>query len=202
MKKVLPNNKTVNYTLDEDQILKNNSINVEYNIKRIKKERRYTLILVICFIVMFFVIGLSLFTNIDSLNMSVENVNSLTVKYDVDDKGVRNTISIYDDKESSYKFSITNNNNKYNRFYVYLRTDDDMIKLDNCSDKIIDYSLISYEINGNSGNVGDSLVDDKYIVLVDELAPHEEKSYELKIKLNGVGHYHSIIKVSEVQRVN
>ena len=29
MKKVLPNNKTINYTLDEDQIIKNNSINVD-----------------------------------------------------------------------------------------------------------------------------------------------------------------------------
>ena len=45
----------------------------------------------------------------------------------------------------------------------------------------------------------DSLVDDKYIILVDELTAHEQKSYELIIKLNGVGHYHSIIKVSEVK---
>lgn len=199
MKKVLPNNKTINYTLDEDQIIKNNSINVEYNIKRIKKERRYTIILVICFTVLFFIIGLSIFNNIDSLNMSVEHIDNLTIKYDVDDKGVKNTISIYDDKEYSYKFYITNNANSYNRIYIYLRTDDDLIKLDNCSDKIIDYSLIDYEINGKKGNIMDSLVDDKYIILVDELTAHEQKSYELKIKLNGVGHYHSIIKVSEVK---
>lgn len=199
MKKVLPNNKTINYTLDEDQILKNNSINVEYNIKRIKKERRYTIILVICFIVMFFVIGLSIFTDIDSLNMSVENVNNLTIRYEVDDKGVKNTISIYDDKEYSYELSILNNDNKYNRFYIYLKTDDDLIKLDNCSDKLVDYSLVNYEINGNSGNIKDTLIDDKYVVLVDELAPHEKKNYRLKIKLNGVGHYHSIIKVNEVR---
>ncbi|MBR2711452.1 MAG: hypothetical protein IKE89_03175 [Bacilli bacterium] len=199
MKKVLPNNKTINYTLDEDQIIKNNSINVEYNIKRIKKERRYTIILVICFTVLFFIIGLSIFNNIDSLNMSVEHIDNLTIKYDVDDKGVKNTISIYDDKEYSYNFYITNNANSYNRIYIYLRTDDDLIKLDNCSDKIIDYSLIDYEINGKKGNIMDSLVDDKYIILVDELTAHEQKSYELKIKLNGVGHYHSIIKVSEVK---
>ncbi len=199
MKKVLPNNKTVNYTLDEDQIIKNNSINVEYNIKRIKKERRYTIILVICFTVLFFIIGLSIFNNIDSLNMSVEHIDNLTIKYDVDDKGVKNTISIYDDKEYSYNFYITNNANSYNRIYIYLRTDDDLIKLDNCSDKIIDYSLIDYEINGKKGNIMDSLVDGKYIILVDELTAHEQKSYELKIKLNGVGHYHSIIKVSEVK---
>ena len=199
MKKVLPNNKTINYTLDEDQIIKNNSINVEYNIKRIKKERRYTIILVICFTVLFFIIGLSIFNNIDSLNMSVEHIDNLTIKYDVDDKGVKNTISIYDDKEYSYNFYITNNANSYNRIYIYLRTDDDLIKLDNCSDKIIDYSLIDYEINGKKGNIMDSLVDDKYIILVDELTAHEQKSYELKIKLNGAGHYHSIIKVSEVK---
>lgn len=199
MKKVLPNNKTINYTLDEDQIIKNNSINVEYNIKRIKKERRYTIILVICFTVLFFIIGLSIFNNIDSLNMSVEHIDNLTIKYDVDDKGVKNTISIYDDKEYSYNFYITNNANSYNRIYIYLRTDDDLIKLDNCSDKIIDYSLIDYEINGKKGNIMDSLVDDKYIILVDELTAHEQKSYELIIKLNGVGHYHSIIKVSEVK---
>jgi hypothetical protein len=199
MKKVLPNNKTINYTLDEDQIIKNNSINVEYNIKRIKKERRYTIILVICFTVLFFIIGLSIFNNIDSLNMSVEHIDNLTIKYDVDDKGVKNTISIYDDKEYLYNFYITNNANSYNRIYIYLRTDDDLIKLDNCSDKIIDYSLIDYEINGKKGNIMDSLVDDKYIILVDELTAHEQKSYELKIKLNGVGHYHSIIKVSEVK---
>ena len=199
MKKVLPNNKTINYTLDEDQIIKNNSINVEYNIKRIKKERRYTIILVICFTVLFFIIGLSIFNNIDSLNMSVEHIDNLTIKYDVDDKGDKNTISLYDDKEYSYNFYITNNANSYNRIYIYLRTDDDLIKLDNCSDKIIDYSLIDYEINGKKGNIMDSLVDDKYIILVDELTAHEQKSYELKIKLNGVGHYHSIIKVSEVK---
>ena len=199
MKKVLPNNKTINYTLDEDQILKNNSINVEYNIKRIKKERRYTIILVICFIVMFFVIGLSMFTDIDSLNMSIENVDNLTIRYEVDDKGVKNTISIYDDKEYSYEFSIVNNDNKYNRFYIYLKTDDDLIKLDNCSDKLIDYSLVNYEINGNSGNIKDTLVDNKYIVLVDELSAHEKRNYKLKIKLSGKGHYHSIIKVNEVR---
>lgn len=199
MKKVLPNNKTVNYTLDEDQIIKNNSINVEYNIKRIKKERRYTIILVICFTVLFFIIGLSIFNNIDSLNMSVEHIDNLTIKYDVDDKGVKNTISIYDDKEYLYNFYITNNKNSYNRIYIYLKTDDDLIKIDNCSDKIIDYSLIDYEINGKKGNIMDSLVDGKYIILVDELTAHEQKSYELKIKLNGVGHYHSIIKVSEVK---
>jgi len=199
MKKVLPNNKTINYTLDEDQIIKNSSINVEYNIKRIKKERRYTIILVICFTVLFFIIGLSIFNNIDSLNMSVEHIDNLTIKYDVDDKGVKNTISIYDDKEYLYNFYITNNANSYNRIYIYLRTDDDLIKLDNCSDKIIDYSLIDYEINGKKGNIMDSLVDGKYIILVDELTAHEQKSYELKIKLNGVGHYHSIIKVSEVK---
>ena len=131
--------------------------------------------------------------------MSVEHIDNLTIKYDVDDKGVKNTISIYDDKEYSYNFYITNNANSYNRIYIYLRTDDDLIKLDNCSDKIIDYSLIDYEINGKKGNIMDSLVDDKYIILVDELTAHEQKSYELKIKLNGVGHYHSIIKVSEVK---
>ena len=148
---------------------------------------------------MFFVIGLSIFTDIDSLNMSVENVDNLTIRYEVDDKGVKNTISIYDDKEYSYEFSIVNNDNKYNRFYIYLKTDDDLIKLDNCSDKLIDYSLVNYEINGNSGNIKDTLVDNKYIVLVDELSAHEKRNYKLKIKLNGKGQYHSIIKVNEVR---
>ena len=55
------------------------------------------------------------------------------------------------------------------------------------------------KINGNSGNVKDTLIDDKYVVLVDELAPHEKKNYKLKIKLDVVGHYHGIIKVSEVK---
>ena len=63
----------------------------------------------------------------------------------------------------------------------------------------MEFELHNYEINGNSGNVKDTLIDDKYVVLVDELAPHEKKNYKLKIKLDVVGHYHGIIKVSEVK---
>ena len=37
MKRVLPNSKIVNRDLNESQISKNSNIDIEYNIKRIKK---------------------------------------------------------------------------------------------------------------------------------------------------------------------
>ena len=186
-------------------VIKNSDIDISKNIKRIKKEERYTIILVTFFVV---VILLSLY----SFSKSVLNTNyedsyisgDLKIDYGRNDNGIRDSISIrYPNQVLEYDFSIYNNSDIDKKFIIYLMDDNDLIKYENCRDKIIDYKYVLFKLNDKyEDSLSRYYKDNKYIIEEASINPKDTKYYHLKIyfdkNVKEIYHYHSIIVVDEI----
>lgn len=186
-------------------VIKNSDVDISKNIKRIKKEERYTIILVTFFVV---VILLSLY----SFSKSVLNTNyedsyisgDLKIDYGRNDNGIRDSISIrYPNQVLEYDFSIYNNSDIDKKFIIYLMDDNDLIKYENCRDKIIDYKYVLFKLNDKyEDSLSRYFKDNKYIIEESSINPKDTKYYHLKIyfdkNVKEIYHYHSIIVVDEI----
>lgn len=186
-------------------VIKNSDVDISKNIKRIKKEERYTIILVTFFVV---VILLSLY----SFSKSVLNTNyedsyisgDLKIDYGRNDNGIRDSISIrYPNQVLEYDFSIYNNSDIDKKFIIYLMDDNDLIKYENCRDKIIDYKYVLFKLNDKyEDSLSRYYKDNKYIIEEASINPKDTKYYHLKIyfdkNVKEIYHYHSIIVVDEI----
>ena len=189
----------------DNYIIKNSDVDISKNIKRIKKEERYTIILVTFFVV---VILLSLY----SFSKSVLNTNyedsyisgDLKIDYGRNDNGIRDSISIrYPNQVLEYDFSIYNNSDIDKKFIIYLMDDNDLIKYENCRDKIIDYKYVLFKLNDKyEDSLSRYYKDNKYIIEEASINPKDTKYYHLKIyfdkNVKEIYHYHSIIVVDEI----
>ena len=204
MKRVLPNSKIVNRDLNESQISKNSNIDIEYNIKRIKKERRYTLILVCCFLIMFGCIFYSLFNNVQiRVNDYKITSGNLSITYQGDSNGIKDTINIRNKNDivDSY-IVIFNNSNKKSRYRVYLKDDNTIINLEKCNNNLIDYSKVKYKINlKEEKDLLSTKKKNKYILLENDINKKAEVEVKLKIYYDNTisrdYHYHGRIVVEE-----
>ena len=186
-------------------VIKNSDVDISKNIKRIKKEERDTIILVTFFVV---VILLSLY----SFSKSVLNTNyedsyisgDLKIDYGRNDNGIRDSISIrYPNQVLEYDFSIYNNSDIDKKFIIYLMDDNDLIKYENCRDKIIDYKYVLFKLNDKyEDSLSRYYKDNKYIIEEASINPKDTKYYHLKIyfdkNVKEIYHYHSIIVVDEI----
>ena len=186
-------------------VIKNSDVDISKNIKRIKKEERYTIILVTFFVA---VILLSIF----SFSKSVLNSNyedsyisgDLKIDFGRNDNGIRDSISIrYPNQVLEYDFSIYNNSDIDKKFIIYLMDDNDLIKYENCRDKIIDYKYVLFKLNDKyEDSLSRYFKDNKYIIEEASINPKDTKYYHLKIyfdkSIKEIYHYHSIIIVDEI----
>ncbi len=205
-KRILPNNKQVNYDLKPDQIKKNNDINLEYNIKRIKKEQRYTAILVCFFVALIFIISIFVFSKIEDSNKNISQVVSgnLTTTFQIDENGIRSSISMRSiNTKYMYYFTIKNDSDKKQKYIVYLEPDDAVIKLEGCGNKLAFYDTILYRVNdGEESNLSLSHRDNKYIVDEGEIKENGLKKVKLELyfskDVDSGRHYHGLIKIKNI----
>ena len=189
----------------DNYIIKNSDVDISKNIKRIKKEERYTIILVTFFV---FVILLSLYSFSKSvLNSSFEDSyvsGDLKINFEKSNTGVKDNISIrYPNQVLEYNFSIFNDSDVDKNYIIYLMDDNDLIKYENCRDKIIDYKYVLFKLNDREeDSLSRYYKDKKYIIEKSNINPKDNKEYKLKIyfdsSIKEIYHYHSIIVVDEI----
>ena len=81
--------------------------------------------------------------------------------------------------------------------------DNDLIKYENCRDKIIDYKYVLFKLNDREeDSLSRYYKDKKYIIEKSNINPKDNKEYKLKIyfdsSIKEIYHYHSIIIVDEI----
>jgi hypothetical protein len=205
-KRILPNNKPVNYDLKIDQIKKNSDVDLEYHIKRIKKERKYTAILVMFFVAIILVTSVVVFSKIDTGNKSISQVVSgnLTTTFEIDENGVRNSISMRKAQTTYYyHFTVKNNSRNKQKYIVYLEPDEAMIKLDGCANNLAFYDTIMYKINnGEEFELSSTHENDKYIIYKSEVKPYALEKIKLEMYYSNIvkndKHYHGLIKIKNI----
>ncbi len=198
-------NNTTNH-LDPSQIKRNTNSNIEYNIKRIKKERRYTTILVCIFIVIILCVSYFVFTKVNSINLRSVNTENLTTIYELNNNGLNNIINIKNkNTKLNYHFTIKNNSNKSIKYEIYLEDDTSFIKYDNCKDNIVNYNKLLVSINNNPYQSLKSNNNKlkKYIIYSNTINGKDTNKIILKIKYDDSvetnNHYHGIITVKEIE---
>ena len=204
MKRILPNSKIVNREIKQSQINKNNDVDIEYNIKRIKKERRYTFYLVIFFIVLILSIFYLVISKVQNrIENNKVNTENLSIIYQSDINGIKDYINIRNSKDKEYiYFTIHNNSNKTIKYIVYLVDDKDLISLEGCSTNIIDYSKLMIKLNQNKEiNLLSTKDKNKYIIDENTITKKTAKEVRIKIYPNKDikenYHYHGRIVVKE-----
>ena len=197
------NNNTTH--LDPSQIKRNPNSNIEYNIKRIKKERRYTAILVCIFIVIILSVSYFVFTKVNSINLRSVNTENLTTIYELNNNGLNNIINIKNkNTKLNYHFTIKNNSTKQIDYYIYIDEDTSFIKYDNCKDNLVDYKYVLFSIN-NSPYTSLITTKDKlrkYVLYEGTINGKDTKKVILKIKYDDLvqnnNHFHGLINIKEI----
>ena len=186
-------------------VIKNSDVDISKNIKRIKKEERYTIILV-CFFVIVMLLSIYSFSR-SILKSSYEDSyisGDLKINYEKNDSGIRDNISIrYPNQVLDYDFSIYNDSNDTKKFIIYLMDDEDLIKYENCKNMIIDYKYVLFKLNNRyEDSLSRYFKDNKYIIEESDINPKDTKYYHLKVyfdkNIKSMYHYHSIIIVDEI----
>ena len=186
-------------------VIKNSDVDISKNIKRIKKEERYTIILV-CFFVIVILLSIISFSK-SILKSSYEDSyisGDLKISYEKNDNGIRDNISIrYPNQVLDYDFSIYNDSDNTKKYIIYLMDDEDLIKYENCRNLIIDYKYVLFKLNDRyEDSLSRYFKDNKYIIEESDINPKDTKYYHLKIyfdkSIKSMYHYHSIIIVDEI----
>ena len=206
-KRILPNSKKVNYDLEASQIKKNNDVDLEYHIKKIKKEQRYTAILVCFFVALIFVISIFVFSKIDDNNRNISQVvnGNLTTTFQIDENGIRSSISMRSiNTHYYYYFTIKNTSSEKQKYIVYLKPDNAVIKLEGCGNNLAFYDTIMYRINdGEESNLSLTHRNDKYIVDEGEIKENGLKKVKLELYFSKDAvegkHYHGLIKIKNIR---
>ena len=189
----------------DNYIIKNSDVDISKNIKRIKKEERYTIILV-CFFVIVILLSIISFSK-SILKSSYEDSyisGDLKISYEKNDNGIRDNISIrYPNQVLDYDFSIYNDSDNTKKYIIYLMDDEDLIKYENCRNLIIDYKYVLFKLNDRyEDSLSRYFKDNKYIIEESSINPKDTKYYHLKIyfdkNVKEIYHYHSIIVVDEI----
>ena len=178
--------------LKQTDINRNTSIEVSHTIRKIKEnERKYTVILVIFFMIILSVVGYHFLTVDNSViysdiktasnNNSYISLSSSNITLTSDDV-LSDSLGL---KSNKYKIHISNNTNKIKQYKIYLVSSDCK-----CGNSSFDKNSIHYSVDGK--NV-DLLTDDLFVEGI--LKKKEEKDiiYRIWIDDNVVNkdlHYH------------
>lgn len=194
--------------LKVSDIKKNNNTEVISTIDRIKRhEREYLLVTALIFMVIIAAIGYSLLgvkedvksNSYDSDIMGTSEVITLNEESIVDN----NAAGLLLDKNS---FTITNSGKGEHKFKVFIISDQAMIDLDGCGDRLANDDSIYFRVNnGDIKSLNEVATEDGYLILEDSIKK-ESKDYDLYIwilrdKLHDFdrNHFHGNIMIEEVE---
>ena len=190
-------------------IKKNNSIEVDHTIRKIKqREFRHTLICVCIFLVILVFSSSTVVFSVQKINeYNLVESGSLVIAFD-DDKEVLDEIvtldgdDILSDDEAlnreGYKFTITNRSKNDVRYVIKLVDDVGMIKFDDCVGMQFKKSDIRYNLNDKvHGDLRNN------ILLESKIKSGDSKEFEVKVWIDkgvvNARHYHGKIIVEEIK---
>lgn len=197
--------------LTQKDIKKYSNTQLDHVIERIKEqESKFTVILVTIILISSLIAFYSIFSSVqDSKYEYVIKSNNLTIMYKKKDNNMGNIISFVDKealgnsdglKSDDYKIFISNTSDRSAVYTISVVDDDDMIKYDGCSNKIISRNHIKYSINDSEVL---SLGSDD-VIYSSLLKANSKIEYSLRFWIDEDfaeainSHYHGKIVVSEL----
>ena len=191
-------------------IKKYNDVSIDSTIKKIKKhERKIVFILTSIFVITIPLVLFIIFYSINNTKIDNEMINSnnLEIYYYLNDNIMSNIITldkndILLDSNSAkgYKFKIKNISNKKIKYNIFINKDNEMIKLDECSDILVDNNIIKYNIYNKTNYLKDTNKNNIYTSYINK---KEEREIKLKVwidknKIKNIenNHFHGKIVVT------
>ena len=189
--------------LNSNDINKNSSAQISHSINKIKEnEIKYTIILVIIFMIVFALAGYVSLT-VSNNYMSDNAIYNYSLIFSSKEFTLTNKNVLSDEKGLKSKtitYSVRNNNSNMNKYRILLKSDDSIKEKCGCTGDI-DYSLIKYSLDGvNVNNLTEEM-----IVLEDEVAAESIKEGTIKIWVSGeanlsdIDHFHGKLVIEGLE---
>jgi hypothetical protein len=213
MKKNFKNN-----NLKADGIRKNSSTDISHSIKKIKEnEKKYTVILVLFFMVVFCFVGyftLSVNGKSFATNFRINNTTS-TTNDDNEISAAGQTVSLISSNAVSdslalssndyvYNYTVGNNSNYGVNYNVVLVKDDYTTSVCGCSDNSLDISNIKYSVDGVNIGTFNADNDGNLVISSGVLDSNSSETLEIRIWVNEntdnsvEKHFHGYLTLKEV----
>ena len=198
-----------------EDIIKNNSIEVDHTIRKIKeREFRLTVMWVCIFLVAIISTTFTVAFSVQKIK-EYNQVNSgdLVITFEENNEVLDDIITLDNDdvlsykdglENDSYKFSIKNSGDKKVKYKIRLVDDVDMIEYDDCSKMQFNKKNMFFSLNDHIvGIVADLYNGEEYIISEETIDSNEVKNYEIKFWVDKTyvnnGHYHGKIIVEETK---
>lgn len=197
--------------LKQSDIKKYSSNQIDHVILKIKaNERKYTIITVSVILAVFLISSYFVFSKIQKTKSdAVFRTGSLYYEFGKNSTGLGDTINLVDtlplsDKEGlktkKYTVKIRNKADVEKTFQIFISDDEEMIKYDECSNRLTDRKYVKYSVNDEEA----SYLEEKDLPVIEGvIKPNEELSYDLHVfvgdayNLNKKVHYHGRIVIKE-----
>ncbi len=197
--------------LKQSDIKKYSSNQIDHVILKIKaNERKYTIITVSVILIVFLFSSYLVFSKIQTTKSdTIFRTGSLYYEFGKKNTGLGDTINLVDTlplndeeglKTKKYTVKVYNKSDVEKTFQIFISDDEEMIKYDECSQKITDRKYVKYSVNG-----GEAIyLDEKDLPVIERvIKPKEKIIYDLYVfvgeeyNLNKKIHYHGRIVVKE-----
>lgn len=197
--------------LKQSDIKKYSSNQIDHVILKIKaNERKYTIITVSVILIVFLFSSYLVFSKIQTTKSdTIFRTGSLYYEFGKKNTGLGDTINLVDTlplsdeeglKTKKYIVKVYNKSDVEKTFQIFISDDEEMIKYDECSQKITDRKYVKYSVNG-----GEAIyLDEKDLPVIERvIKPKEKIIYDLYVfvgeeyNLNKKIHYHGRIVVKE-----
>ncbi len=197
--------------LKQSDIKKYSSNQIDHVILKIKaNERKYTIITVSVILIVFLFSSYFVFSKIQTTKSdTIFRTGSLYYEFGKKNTGLGDTINLVDTlplsdeeglKTKKYIVKVYNKSDAEKTFQIFISDDEEMIKYDECSQKITDRKYVKYSVNG-----GEAIyLDEKDLPVIERvIKPKEKIIYDLYVfvgeeyNLNKKIHYHGRIVVKE-----
>lgn len=207
MERVKWSRRKIKHQLDVVDIKKNSSNEVGHVISKIKAlELELTIFWVFVFLVVLSVSGYLLFSTVQRIEKHhTLKSGTLVTDYDEIATGMGDVVTLISDpasiQQENYSFTVRNLGDKSVQYTVFLEDDLDMVKMDECSDSLLDRSFIYYQMSDDVKQDLSSVFDGEHYVLAQGvLGAKSKRKYYLSLsiardKVLTNQHYHGKIVV-------
>jgi len=201
-------NRTIkkNKKLKINDINKNTSKEVAHSINKIKaNERKYTIILVIFFMILFMLIGY--FTlRVDNNNLT-DNVSSIQSDI-VLSSSKKVTLTTSDNIKDNYLVKIKNNSSETINYKLILVTDDTAVNSCGCTNRPLAYEYIKYSINKENISYIKTNSNNEIVITTGSLKSGKLEKLKIDIWIDENidtdidYHFHGYFKIERVEDIN
>ena len=196
----------------------NNPINIEHTLDKIKAHEKEATIITVCIMILIIsLLCLIFFTSFgNGSKYNIYDSDSLIVKYSELGSGYSNVVTLGEKnvlsdskglKDKGHKFDITNKTDNKIKYQILLDIDEEMIKLDNCYELLVNDNSIKYSFDNKANYLYEGKDSDKYVLYEDFLNEGEIINHELKIWINDEdileknnNHFHGNIIVKIIKK--